>query len=97
MNVKVIISEGIDLGTAAWLASTQEWENGDAVLKPATEMPLLPQQGQWIRAEDILYEPKLTQIRTVANTNDALWAMLASVDCRIDFNAEIVVSLTKNY
>lgn len=58
---------------------------------------VLPQQGQWIRAEDILCEPKLTQIRTVANTNDALWAMLASVDCRIDFNAEIVVSLTKNY
>ncbi len=97
MRVKVIFSEGIDRGTAAWLASTQEWENGDAVLKPATEMPLLPQQGQWIRAEDILCAPKLSQIRTVADTSDTIWAMLASVDCRIDFNAEIVVSLTKNY
>lgn len=97
MRVKIIYAEGIDCGTAAWLANNHEWENVDEVLKSAAELPLLPVQGQWIRAEDILSEPKLSHIRTVADTKDTIWAMLASVDCQIDFNAQILVSLSKNY
>ena len=99
MEVKVVLLDANECAAVSGSDFVLGWDSDILALRPEQEMPYLPKQDEWVRAEDLFSESCLLRFRELTPPDALLWASLNSVGyCRSlkNLRAEIIVSTSFN-